>query len=393
MIVFRCECGRELQARDEDAGRRSKCPACGLISVIPPPEAILIEPSAGARVDRIRPDAVRKDEPERDRDRPRKRTSGRERYRNDDDDQWSENGEPGKNCTKAMVSVVLGLMSFPCVGNILTGLPAIIFGALALGEIGRSRGRLGGKGMAITGIVTGGLGIFVMIPAILLALLIPAVQKVREAAIRAQDQNNLKRMALAMHNFHDANGALPRAAAFRSPDGKPQLSWRVALLPYLGEQTLYQQFKLDEPWDGPNNSRLVPMIPQVYLQPRQVNDGSGTTHYQVFVGPGSVFDDSGLPKKSQQTRVPERGIRFTDITDGTSNTILIAEGTTAVPWSKPDDLPFNPIGPLPSLGGQIGQRFNIAFADGSIRTIDRSVPETTLKAMITRNGGEIFSMP
>jgi prepilin-type processing-associated H-X9-DG protein len=394
MIIFRCECGRELQARDEDAGRKSKCPACGLVSVIPPPEAIITEPGPGARGEaderdaRDRRHSIREDEP------ARKRRRDRERYRDEEDDDRSERFEqPEKTSGKATTSLVLGLLSFPCVFNVFTGLPAIIFGAIALGEIGKSRGRLGGRGAAIAGIITGALGIFVMIPAILIALLIPAVQKVREAAARAQGQNNLKQIVLAMHNFHDRHGAFPRAAPFRSADGKQLLSWRVALLPYIGENGLYNQFKLDEPWDSPNNIRLLNMIPRVYLRPGEVNDGSGKTHYQVFVGAGTIFDDRSLPKKPQMAGTPEGGIRIVEITDGSSMTILVAEGKNAVPWTKPEDLPFDPKGPLPELGGASPRGFNVAFADGSVRFFDQNIPEATLKAMITRNGGEMFNMP
>ncbi len=403
MIIFRCECGRELQARADDAGRKSKCPACGLVSVIPSQDAPRTDDAPNARAERSNPYALQAGEPARGRDdeAPRKRSRKRDRYRDDEDDDRSLRiDEPEGTSGKATTSLVLGLLSFPCVFNVFTGLPAIIVGAIALGEIGRSRGRLGGKGMAVTGIITGSMGI-VMVPVFLILLLVPAVQKVREAAGRAQgqsrraaDQNNLKLLAIAMHNYHDAMGSFPQAAATRSKDGKPLLSWRVALLPYIEQGALYNQFKLDEPWDSPNNIRLLGMMPQTYLQPGQVHDGSGMTYYQVFVGPGTVFDNSFLPKKPPRAGVLERGIRVTDITDGTSNTILIAEGKNPVPWTKPEDLPFDPGLPLPPLGGLFTGRFNVAMADGSIRSIDpKNVPESTLKAMITRNGGEVVVLP
>jgi prepilin-type processing-associated H-X9-DG protein len=412
MILFRCECGRELQARDEDAGRKSKCPACGLVSVIPPPEAIVPEEAPITRAERTRPDAVKADEPERDREGERRRRPdairsdergrrrSRDRYRDDeDDDRPPRDEEPEATSTKSTVSLILGLLSFPCGGNILTGLPAIILGAVALRDIGKSRGRLGGKGMAITGIITGGLGVFILLPAVLIALLLPAVQKVREAAVMTQDANNLRIMGVAMHNIHDRYGAFPRASPYRSPDGKPLLSWRVALLPYVGQDALYRQFKLDEPWDSPHNKPLLGMMPSFYLQPGQTHDGSGMTYYQVFVGRGTVFDDSALPRKPPPfrgpnvDRPPELGIRVADIQDGTSNTIMITTGTNPVPWTKPEDLPFDPSGPLPPLGASSSQRFNVLFADGSVRRLDRNVSPSTLKAMITRNGGEVFNMP
>jgi prepilin-type processing-associated H-X9-DG protein len=406
MIQFRCECGRGLQARDEDAGRQSKCPACGCVSVIPQPESIK---SAGEperdrdweeepdRKRRTRSDAVQAGEPD---ERPRSR-------RRDEDDDYEDDrhyNKPEATSGKAITALVLGLMSFVCAG--LPGLPAIIVGALAMRDIGKRRGRLGGKGMALTGIITGAMGIFMVIPFVLIALLLPAVQKVREAAARMQDANNLKQMSLAMMNFHDTYGAYPQAAAFRSKDGKPLLSWRVAILPFIEQQNLYQQFKLDEPWDSPNNIRLVGMIPKVYLQPGEVSDGRGLTHYQVFAGPGTIFDDQAAALKKGRkggpggfgnvpgAGQPRLGLSITDIADGTSNTILIATASNPVPWTKPEDLPFGPGVPLPALGGVLqGNNFNVAFADGSVKPIAKNAQPSLLKAAITRNGGENVNLP
>ena len=118
--------------------------------------------------------------------------------------------------------------------------------------------------------------VVIAIIAILIGLLLPAVQKVREAAARASDANNLKQIGLAMHGFHDANGAFPPAAwgAKAQWDNKPDpdtgrpkaggLSWRVAILPYIEQQALYLRFKHDEPWDSPANKQLIPLMPKLY---------------------------------------------------------------------------------------------------------------------------------
>jgi hypothetical protein len=87
---------------------------------------------------------------------------------------------------------------------------------------------------------------------ILVALLLPAVQAAREAARRTQSTNNLKQLILGLLNYESANGHFPPHASY-SPDGKPLLSWRVHILPYLEEQALYSQFRLDEPWDSEHN--------------------------------------------------------------------------------------------------------------------------------------------
>src|SRR5262249_51556565 len=106
-------------------------------------------------------------------------------------------------------------------------------------------------------------------------LLIPAVQKTREAASRMQNQNNLKEMALAMHNYHDVNGKFP-PAAICDKQGKPLLSWRVAILPYVEQDNLYKQFKLDEPWDSEHNKKLIAQMPKVYALPRDPKPGEKT---------------------------------------------------------------------------------------------------------------------
>ena len=84
-----------------------------------------------------------------------------------------------------------------------------------------------------------------------------------EDAARQQSINNLKHLSLAMHNCMDSYGQFPPAALY-SKDGKPLLSWRVLLLPYLDQRELYEQFKLDEPWDGPTNKKLVAKMPAIY---------------------------------------------------------------------------------------------------------------------------------
>jgi hypothetical protein len=390
MIRYSCACGRQLQGRDEDAGKQAKCPECGAVGVIPRAEGVTAaDDLPPRRAERARPDAVQEDRPRRraggddyDEDRPRRRRPP---------------DAPEATSGKATAAMVLGIISFPCiVGNALTGLPAVILGALALKDIGQSEGRLGGKGMALTGVITGCLGMFLAVPAVLIGLLLPAVQKVREVAARTQDANNLKQMALAMHNFNSNYGAFPQATAFRSPEGKPLLSWRVALLPYVEQDNLYKQFKLDEPWDSPHNKQFLAMIPKVYLQPEQIPDGSGMTHYQVFVGPKTMFEEQ--PSKEQRggfpgLNAPRLGIPITEITDGLSNTIMIATAATPVPWTKPVDLPFDPLAPLPALGGQNPRGFNIALGDGAVRFLPKNVPESVLKAAITRNGGEVVQLP
>ncbi|MBV9849448.1 MAG: DUF1559 domain-containing protein, partial [Armatimonadetes bacterium] len=205
--------------------------------------------------------------------------------------------------------------------------------------------------------------------------LIPAVAKVREAATKIQSANNLKQISLAMLNHNDAVGKFP-AAAICDANGKPLLSWRVAILPYVEGGSLYSQFKLDEPWDGPNNSKLLSQMPKVYALPGDTTTPPGHTYYRVFVGGGAAFDW-------------REGYRLTEFTDGTSNTILVVEAATAVPWTKPDELDYDPNGPLPPLGGHFSSGAQVVMADGSVRFIPQSVSQATLRALITRGANDL----
>ena len=204
-----------------------------------------------------------------------------------------------------------------------------------------------------------------------------AKAKVQEAAARAQSQNNLKQIGLAMHNYHDVNGAFPPAAVC-DKTGKPMLSWRVLVLPYLEQETLYKEFKLDEPWDSPNNKKLLAKMPRTYMVPTQA-PGTTDTHYRVFVGNGAVFDYV-------------RGGKITEITDGTSNTIMVATAAEAVPWTKPDELAFDPDKDMVKLLGTppTSNVSNCAFCDGSVRAISKSIDRKTLNALITKAGGEVI---
>jgi hypothetical protein len=202
---------------------------------------------------------------------------------------------------------------------------------------------------------------------------VEAVQKVREAAARIQSVNNLKQLALAMHSYHDANNSFPPHAVY-SKDGKPLLSWRVLLLPYIDQNKLYEEFKLDEPWDSEHNKKLLEKMPVLFACPG-AKTGPTDTVYQAFVGPGAGFEG-------------KKGVKIPDITDGTSNTIMFVEAAAAVPWTKPEDLAFDPAKPLPKLGGHFKGGFNAAIFDGSVRFISNAVKAETLKAAITRNGGE-----
>jgi hypothetical protein len=217
--------------------------------------------------------------------------------------------------------------------------------------------------------------------------LTPAVTTVRSAARRAQSVNNLKQIGIAFHNYAAINGHFPAPALLDGEQKKFPYSWRVALLPYLEQDALFRQYHFDEPWDGPHNRTLIDQMPAVYSSPRPDGGPSSrrNTSYYVFSGETTALGSPWVPggKNSEAT--------LSRITDGISNTILAVESQANVPWTKPDDIPFDPNGPIPALGGFQPDGLIALMGDGSVRTFTKEVDPNTLKALITRAGGEVIS--
>jgi hypothetical protein len=195
----------------------------------------------------------------------------------------------------------------------------------------------------------------------------------REALLRAETAAKMRQIGLAFHVFADNHAKFPRDIT--DDNGKPLLSWRVALLPFLEQNNLYKQFHLDEPWDSEHNKKLMLGMPKIFAL-EDANQRNSTTYFQSFSGKGTAFE-------------PNTDLHFRDIVDGTSNTIMFVEAANAVPWTKPADVDFVPQKPLPKLGGHLGKQFQVMMLDGSLRTLSQSIKEATLKALITRAGGEI----
>ncbi|VTU02151.1 Secreted protein containing DUF1559 OS=Rhodopirellula sallentina SM41 GN=RSSM_03172 PE=4 SV=1: SBP_bac_10 [Gemmataceae bacterium] len=213
---------------------------------------------------------------------------------------------------------------------------------------------------------------------VMVGLLLPAVQKVRGAAARMTSSNNLKQIAIAVHNYHDTYQRFP--SDITDKNGKPLLSWRVAILPFLEQDALYKQFKLDEPWDSENNKKASQAVVKVYLSPQApLANPAGLTHYRGFAGPGTAFE-------------PGKQITLAAMADGTSNTLMVVETADAVEWAKPNDIPFDPKKPFPKLTSVTGDdKILAAMCDGSVRVLDlKRLTEATLKAAVTCNGGEIL---
>lgn len=198
----------------------------------------------------------------------------------------------------------------------------------------------------------------------------------RQAAQMAKSMNNIKQMLLAMHNYHDTHGKFPDPY-IKSDDGKPLLSWRVSLLPFLEQKGLYDRFKLDESWDSPNNRPLLDQMPDVFQTPWGNRKGN-KTNYFLITGQQTVFENG-------------TGMRLRDITDGTSNTAMLFEDHVPkeVEWTKPQDLEYKH--PQTHIVGSIHWNGIMLFgmADGSVKRIHHTTPDrNVLHQMITRNGGE-----
>ena len=223
-----------------------------------------------------------------------------------------------------------------------------------------------------------------------ISLFLPAMRSAPEAARRAQCVNNMKQIALALHHYQEMYGTLPPAYV-AADDGTPLHSWRVLILPFLDRNDIYDQYRFDEPWDGPNNRKLAERNPMVYRCPtiersrsslwRNSADQNASTHYLVLTGDQTPFPGP-------------RATKIEDIGDGTSNTILVVEvdRENVVPWMAPRDI--DPASFIRILSEENKDRtqhpggMNITFADGSVKFIKASVNRNTLEALMTVNGSE-----
>jgi prepilin-type processing-associated H-X9-DG protein len=332
-----CDCGASFDTTAANAGKRARCPDCGREFRVPAIE--------------------RKPEPE-----PAPAVV------------FIDDGPP-RTSVNAYLSLLFGLFFvFAC----LTGIPAILLGVSARREIARRGGRLRGRAAANVGIGLGVVGCLFTV-----ALLLPATRSAREAARRAQCVNNLKQIGLGLHNYEAVYGCLP-PAAICDRDGRPLLSWRVAILPFLEANALWSKFRLDEPWNSPHNQAVAQSVgtPLVYRCPSDAGLPRDMTGYVAVVGRETAFRSDRAP------------VRFSDITDGLSSTIAVGETTRHVLWTKPDDLPYDMNVPQAGLGSRHGYHnngFNVLMVDGSVRFLKSTVAPIVLRGLLTPAGGEVIS--
>ncbi|MGL4419716.1 MAG: DUF1559 domain-containing protein [Gemmataceae bacterium] len=266
------------------------------------------------------------DDDDDDRDRPRRR-----RRRDDDDDEGNYDDRPRPKKSGSSVGIILG----------------VLFGLFLLCGIGG------------------------------VALMLPAISKVRQAAARNQNQNNMKMLGLGMHNFNDTMNGMPGPFAVdEKGQVKQGLSFRVSLLPYIEQDATYRQFDLNQPWNNARNTTAANTIIKQYNFPG--DPPSTQTPYRIFHGGGAMFETDG------------KMVKITSITDGTSNTIMMIEATDTVNWAEPKELPYSATTPLPPLGHKGAPTYSALFADGSVRTIQKTLSEATLRLLITKADGMVI---
>jgi hypothetical protein len=193
--------------------------------------------------------------------------------------------------------------------------------------------------------------------------------------------DDLERLGIAMHNYNDATGSLPRDISDGS--GNALLSWRVALLPYLDQQSLFDQFDLTAAWNAAPNAALINLMPEVLRGPLDSPD-SIYAHYVRGFGPGTLLEGSSA------VRLPA------DVPDGTSNTLLVGEfAGSSIPWTAPSDLEI--VDPVPALGtpgffaSDVAGGAAFVFADGSVKFLSPVNDSDTLYRLFIRNDGELLN--
>jgi hypothetical protein len=194
----------------------------------------------------------------------------------------------------------------------------------------------------------------------------------------SRSSNNMKQLLLAMHNYHDATGRLP-TDILEPGTKKPLLSWRVAILPYLGpkEAALYRRFKLNEAWDSANNRPLLKEMPTTFAR-SGVGPGYSQTRYVVFTGPGTAFPTA------------DAIVKLTSFTDGTANTVIMGEAFQEVQWSQPGDFAIMPGQAIKFRLYRDGRGYLLGFADGTARTINALMRDDDLRKALTPGGGEVL---
>ena len=220
-----------------------------------------------------------------------------------------------------------------------------------------------------------------------IGMLLPAVQAVRHAARRTTSANNIRQLLLSNLDYESNHGSFP-CAYTKDESGKKLLSWRVHLLPYMDAGDLYSQFHLDEPWDSPHNKTLIEKMPQIFVNPALPLEKGMTTYLAVTGQDGILLP----PKEASVNGEMKNGVTFAEVTDGSSNTLLVVDANWdhAVVWTKPDDFdPTEHQDIRAALSGTWNEELILAGrADGSITYLDGSDDDESIRQMMHKNDGK-----
>lgn len=221
--------------------------------------------------------------------------------------------------------------------------------------------------------------------------LVPSMGHPREAVFRTQCKNHLKQIGLALHNYHDVFNSFPAAGEFTPAEDEDQVwTWRVAILPWLDQPSLFNEFRRDEPWNSPYNSALQPKNPETYRCPSHQRDRKFTA-YAMLRGPGTIGGDG------------RSVVKIKEITDGISNTAFIVEacGRDLI-WTEPKDVAatresrgVNLPGTQPGhsramLSSRHALGAHVLLGDGSVRFINEKTDPEMLRRLSTYDDGEVF---
>jgi prepilin-type processing-associated H-X9-DG protein len=213
---------------------------------------------------------------------------------------------------------------------------------------------------------------------VILIIVLPTLQQTRSHT-RSPCSNSVRSIGIALHAYYAEHGCFPPAYQ-ADEQGRPMHSWRVLILPGLGEQELYEQYDFHSPWNSPNNLALAEKVPDVYRCPGDTSAGPHDTSYVMIVGPGTLSDGTGTTRESA-------------FTDGLQNTIAVTEmARSGIHWMQPQDLPFdrmsfqiNDDAEFCIRSGHPGGA-NVVFCDGSTKFISDRTDPYIVKTMITIAG-------
>ena len=248
--------------------------------------------------------------------------------------------------------------------------------------------------------------VVIAIIAMLMGLLLPAVQQSREAARCSQCLNNLRQMGIALHSYHGDFGTFPSGCIERrlsADKTRRQLSWSVLLLPYIEQPAVYSQLDLSQPFDSPKNAVAAATLLSVYVCPsvdRAVMNpttGRGPCDYGGIYGPRFSGDSNSPPRGMMLYDVP---VSLSMVSDGTSMTLVVSEDSEFLPageWISGLNI-FDvsyPLNTAPTIDNDIHSQHpcgaNGLFVDGSARFLNDAMSTVVLSAICTRSDREPIS--